>query len=97
MAKKGKPERMCVGCREMKEKRSLIRVVKTPEGEIKIDSSGKMSGRGAYVCKDVQCLQKAIRSKGLEKSLKVSINDDIKDQLTVMLADITKDIGGANE
>lgn len=97
MAKKGKPERMCVGCREMKEKRSLIRVVKTPEGEIKIDSSGKMSGRGAYVCKDVQCLQKAIRSKGLEKSLKVSINDDIKDQLTVMLADITKDIGDANE
>lgn len=97
MAKKGKPERMCVGCREMKEKRSLIRVVKTPEGEIKIDSSGKMSGRGAYVCKDVQCLQKAIKSKGLEKSLKVSINDDIKDQLTAMLADITKDIGGANE
>jgi predicted RNA-binding protein YlxR (DUF448 family) len=97
MAKKGKPERMCVGCREMKEKRSLIRVVKTPEGEIKIDSSGKMSGRGAYVCKDVQCLQKAIKSKGLEKSLKVSINDDIKDQLTAMLADITKDIGDANE
>lgn len=97
MAKKGKPERMCVGCREMKEKRSLIRVVKTPEGEIKIDSSGKMSGRGAYVCRDVQCLQKAIKSKGLEKSLKVSISDDIKDQLTAILADITKNIGDASE
>lgn len=97
MANKSKPVRMCVGCREMKDKRSLIRVVKTPNGEIKIDGTGKLSGRGAYVCRDTACLQKAIKSKGLEKSLKIAISDEIKDQLVAMLEDLPKEDGGGNE
>ena len=97
MANKSKPVRMCVGCREMKDKRSLIRVVKTPNGEIKIDGTGKLSGRGAYVCRDTACLQKAIKSKGLEKSLRIAISDEIKDQLVAMLEDLPKEDGGGNE
>ena len=97
MANKSKPERMCVGCREMKLKRSLIRVVKTPEGEIKIDGTGKMSGRGAYICRDLGCLQKAVKSKGLERSLKIAISDEVKDELAAMLADLPKEAGGAVE
>lgn len=97
MANKSKPERMCVGCKEMKQKRSLIRVVKTPDGEIKIDGTGKMSGRGAYICRDLACLQKAVKSKGLERSLKVSISDEVKDELAAMLADLPQEDGGADE
>ncbi|MGI5824749.1 MAG: RNase P modulator RnpM [Bacillota bacterium] len=97
MANKSKPERMCVGCREMKQKRSLIRVVKTPEGEIKIDGSGKMSGRGAYICRDMECLQKAVKSRGLERSLKIAISDEIKTELMTMLAALPKEAGDINE
>lgn len=93
MAKKSRPERMCVGCREMKEKRSLIRVVKTPDGEIKIDSTGKMSGRGAYLCKNRDCLQKAIKSRGLERSLKIPIDEEIKDSLSEMLEELAPKAG----
>lgn len=97
MANKSKPERMCVGCKEMKQKRSLIRVVKTPDGEIKIDGMGKMSGRGAYICRDLACLQKAVKSKGLERSLKVAISDEVKDELAAMLADLPQEDGGVDE
>lgn len=96
MANKSRPMRQCVGCREMKEKRSLIRVVKTPDDEIKIDSTGKMSGRGAYVCRDEACLQRAIKSRGLEKSLKVAIDDRVKDDLLAMLAGLTGEVGDEN-
>lgn len=97
MANKSKPVRMCVGCREMKDKRSLIRVVKTPTDEIKIDSTGKLSGRGAYICRDTECLQKAVKSKGLEKSLKVAISDEIKEELMAMLEGLPKEAGDINE
>jgi predicted RNA-binding protein YlxR (DUF448 family) len=80
MAKK-LPLRMCTGCGEMKPKKELIRVLKTPEDEIVIDSTGKKNGRGAYVCCSVACLQKAIRTKGLERSLKVSIPKELVDTL----------------
>lgn len=96
MANKSKPMRQCVGCREMKDKRSLIRVVKTPDDEIKIDGTGKMSGRGAYVCRDEECLQRAVKSKGLEKSLKVAISDQVKDDLLAMLAGLPKEAGDDN-
>lgn len=72
---------MCVGCREMKIKRDLIRVVHTPEDEILLDATGKKAGRGAYICNDLDCLNKAIRSKGLERSLKVKISPEINDEL----------------
>ena len=75
------PMRMCVGCREMKEKRELIRIVRTPEGETVIDVTGKRSGRGAYVCRDASCLKKAIRSKALERSLGVPVPPELLEQL----------------
>ncbi len=71
------PMRMCVGCGEMKEKQTLIRIVKTPEDEIKIDLRGKMNGRGAYICKSAECLKKAHKSKRLERTFKTQISDEI--------------------
>ena len=67
------PMRMCVGCREMKEKKSLIRVVRSPEGEVSLDPVGKKPGRGAYVCRSADCLKRAIRQKQLERQLDVTL------------------------
>lgn len=75
------PMRQCTGCREMKPKRELIRVVRSPENEIALDFKGKAQGRGAYVCKSQECLKKAIKSKALERSLEVSIPEEIYSQL----------------
>lgn len=75
------PMRMCVGCREMKEKRELIRIVRTPEGETMIDPTGKKSGRGAYVCRSSECLRRAIRQKQLERQLQVSLTEAVNEAL----------------
>lgn len=75
------PMRMCVGCREMKEKRELIRIVRTPEGETLIDSTGKKSGRGAYVCRSPECLKRAIKQKQLERQLQASLTDEVNEAL----------------
>ena len=75
------PQRQCVGCRTMKDKKALIRVVKTPEGEIVLDISGKKSGRGAYVCPDSACLKKARKSRALERAFELSIPDEVYDAL----------------
>lgn len=75
------PMRQCVGCGEMKDKRSMLRVVKTPDDQIVLDSNGKQNGRGAYVCRNVECFRRAIRNKGLERSLKTTIPKDISDCL----------------
>ena len=75
------PMRQCLGCREMKPKATLIRVVRSPEGEISLDGRGKASGRGAYVCKDRSCLKKARKSKAIERSLETQIPDEIYDRL----------------
>ena len=75
------PMRMCVGCREMKDKRVLLRIVRTPEGEILLDSTGKKSGRGAYVCPDPECLKKARRSKALERAFDTAIPPEVYDAL----------------
>ena len=75
------PMRMCVGCREMKEKRELIRIVRTPEGTVVMDSSGKRSGRGAYVCRDAECLRRAIRQKQLERQLEITMTEEIIEAL----------------
>ena len=75
------PMRMCVGCREMKEKRELIRIVRTPEGETLIDPTGKKSGRGAYVCRSPECLQRAIKQKQLERQLQVSLTNEVNEAL----------------
>ena len=75
------PMRQCMGCRERLEKRQLIRVVRSPEGEVSLDFSGKKNGRGAYLCPDPQCLKKAIKSKSLDRSLEVTIPREIYDRL----------------
>ena len=71
------PQRQCMGCRERKAKRELIRVVRSPEGVVSLDFSGKAPGRGAYLCPNPECLKKARKSKGLERSLKASIPDGL--------------------
>ena len=71
------PQRQCMGCRERKEKRQMIRVVRTPEGAVNLDFSGKMNGRGAYICPNPECLKKALRSKALDRSLEVTIPEDV--------------------
>lgn len=68
-----KPLRMCLGCKEQKEKRDLIRVVKTKEDTFSLDPTGRMNGRGAYICNDSECLKKAVKNKGLERSFKMQI------------------------
>ncbi|MBQ1458425.1 MULTISPECIES: RNase P modulator RnpM [Butyrivibrio] len=80
MAKKI-PMRQCIGCGEMKEKKELIRIIKTPEGELVLDKTGRQNGRGAYICNNAECLAKARKSKGLERSFKQSINAEIYDAL----------------
>lgn len=71
------PQRMCIGCREMKDKKALIRVVKSPEGQISLDSTGKKPGRGAYVCPDPECLKKARKNRGLERAFKMKLEDAV--------------------
>ncbi len=78
---KKKPLRRCAGCGSMKEKTELIRVVKTESGEIKIDQTGKVNGRGVYLCKDPECLRKARKSRALERSLRCSLPPDVYDEL----------------
>ena len=75
------PMRMCVGCREMKEKRSLMRVVKSPEGAISFDRVGKAPGRGAYVCKSKECFEKAVKQRQLERALETHIDEAVFTQL----------------
>ena len=81
MANKKIPMRKCVGCQEMKEKKSLIRVVKTAEGDIILDDTGKKNGRGAYICKRLECFKKSKKTKALERSLGVSVSEQVYEEL----------------
>ena len=71
------PMRMCNGCMEMKPKKELIRIVKNSEGILSVDLTGKKPGRGAYICKDIQCLEKAIKSKRINKNLETNVSEEI--------------------
>ena len=71
------PLRQCVGCMELKEKKSMMRVLKTPEGDIVLDTTGKKNGRGAYLCQSMECLKKAQKNKGLERSFKMGLSKEI--------------------
>ncbi|MCM1328462.1 MAG: YlxR family protein [Ruminococcus sp.] len=75
------PMRMCLGCGEMKPKKELIRAVKSPEGEISIDLTGKKAGRGAYICKSAECFAKARKSRRLEKAFSCKISDGVYDEM----------------
>ena len=79
------PMRQCVGCREMKAKKELVRVVRSPEGEISLDFRGKAPGRGAYVCPQAECLMRAIKSRALERGLDCQIPQEIYDQLLLRM------------
>ena len=85
------PMRMCVGCREMKPKKELLRVVRSPEGEISFDLTGRKPGRGAYVCHSQECLLRAIKQKQLERTFSAPIYDEVRDALTAQNADIHKE------
>lgn len=80
------PLRLCIGCNAMKNKKEMIRIVKNEEG-INLDKTGKKNGRGAYLCDDVECLEKAIKSRGLERSFKMAIS---KEMYTKLLEDMGK-------
>jgi predicted RNA-binding protein YlxR (DUF448 family) len=75
------PQRMCTGCMEMKTKKELIRIVKNKENVVSIDFTGKKPGRGAHICKDVACLEKAIKTRRLSKNLETTIGDEIYEKL----------------
>lgn len=75
------PQRKCVGCNEMKDKKALLRIVRSPEGEVSLDLTGKKNGRGAYVCPNKECIAKAMKEKRLERALGKTISNDVYQQL----------------
>ena len=80
------PQRTCMGCQAKKDKRELVRIVRSPEGEISVDLTGKKPGRGAYICPDIECLNKVVKSKRLERSLETSISQEIYESLKEQLS-----------
>ena len=84
------PQRQCMGCRERRAKREMIRVVRSPEGDVSLDFGGKKNGRGAYICPNMECLKKAIRSKALDRSLEVTIPEEV-------YARLEKEMEGSHE
>ena len=79
--KKKSPQRQCVGCGEMKDKREMLRILKTADGEITLDATGKKNGRGAYLCFHRACLEKAVKGHGLERSFKMAVSSEIYEKL----------------
>lgn len=84
---KNKPQRMCMGCNSKKEKRDLIRIVMNKDGEITVDKTGKLEGRGAYICDSVECLEKVIKTKRLERTFNIKINNEIYEILRGVIID----------
>ena len=83
------PQRQCVGCRTMKDKKALIRVVRSPEGEVSLDFRGKKPGRGAYVCPDAGCLAKAKKSRALERAFSAAVPAEVYGQLEAQMREET--------
>ncbi len=79
------PQRTCIGCGLVKDKKQMVRIVRSPQGEISLDRSGKKPGRGAYVCDEAACIEKAFQSKALEKALQVKIPAEVKNKLLTEL------------
>lgn len=90
MVAKKVPIRQCTGCREMRSKRDMIRVIKTAENEICIDATGRKNGRGAYICPNMDCLKQAMKNRGLERSLKTAIPETVYQQLEEEMSHIDK-------
>ena len=85
------PMRQCVGCREMKPKKELIRVVRSPDGAVSLDFKGKLPGRGAYVCPDAECLKRAKRSKALERAFSAPLPEDVWQALEAQMKEVPAD------
>ena len=81
------PQRTCIGCNTQKNKKDLIRIVKDKDGNISIDKTGKANGRGAYICDNIECLEKAIKSKRLEKTFETKISEEIYENLRGVIVD----------
>lgn len=81
------PQRTCVGCMQKKDKKDLIRIVKNKQNEVFIDKTGKKEGRGIYICDDIQCLEKAIKAKRIEKNFEISISEEIYNDLRGVILD----------
>ena len=81
MSVKKIPLRQCIGCGEMKSKKEMIRVIKTAEGEILLDATGRKNGRGAYLCPSMECFKKAVKGRGLERSFKMAIPREVYETL----------------
>ena len=86
------PQRKCVGCNEMKEKKALLRIVRSPEGEISLDLTGKKAGRGAYVCQSKECITKAVKEKRLERALEKPVSEEVYAKLLEDLPDGVGDL-----
>lgn len=84
---KKQPQRTCVGCNTKKDKRELVRIVRTTDGTIKLDRTGKLNGRGAYICDNIDCLNKAKKTKKLERAFEINISDEIYDELRGVIID----------
>lgn len=84
---KNVPQRTCIGCNSQKDKKDLIRIVKNKEGIISIDKTGKAQGRGAYICNNIECLEKAIKTKRLERTFEIKISEEIYDELRGVIID----------
>ena len=88
MSVKKIPLRQCIGCGEMKSKKEMIRVIKTAEGEILLDATGRKNGRGAYLCPSMECFKKAVKGRGLERSFKMAIPREVYETLEKEMEEI---------
>ena len=84
---KSLPQRTCIGCNSKKNKNELIRIVKNKEGNISIDKTGKAAGRGAYICDNIECLERAIKTKKIDKAFEMKINNEIYESLRGVIVD----------
>ena len=90
MSVKKIPLRQCIGCGEMKSKKEMIRVIKTAEGEILLDATGRKNGRGAYLCPSMECFKKAVKGRGLERSFKMAIHREVYETLEKEMEEIDR-------
>lgn len=90
MKNKKVPMRQCVGCRELRNKKDLMRILRTPDNDVIFDDTGRMNGRGAYICPSVECLKKARRTKAIERSLDISIPDEVYDAIERQMSELDK-------
>lgn len=83
------PQRICVGCRQIRMKKEMIRIVRTPDQQVVIDPTGKRSGRGAYICRDIGCLQAAVNGRHLQRALKIELPQEV---VTALLAELSGEL-----